>query len=336
MKKWIIIYWSIIGVITVAFYMPTLVVIFGNNNLGEAEFGVNRLLLSIGTLIFLFAIMTFIIINGILTLKRSVHNIKKCDDEIFNEIDKYKRRWGERKGNYSMHIQKINFVYSKDGEVEKLVQNKELDRLYKRADFLSVQNNLYDVLMTALSSLVISVLASFIFNTMDNQTMDTTNGLKICVVLLLIVLAFFVVTLLRYNEKGQLGSYGHYIDEYERKLLLEKIEEIERDMKISKNDEAILETKHIIINALIDKISKEKSKKNKKQLEADIEKVEQLNLYVEDYNKYVKKEISVNDKMCYLLYEKQEEKDENQTSDLELANEAYKSLNEILEKYKLI
>ena len=317
MKKWKVIYWIVVGIVIVLFYVPAFSVVLMKPNLSEMELSICKLLVAIGTFTFVVAIILFIILWCILILKNSVHNIRKCDDEVFEEIDKYRRRWGERNGHYLMHIQKINYVYRKNGEVDMLVKNKELDRLYKRIDFLNVQNDLFDVLMTALSSLVISVLASFLCSITENK-----NGFILCGVSIIIVLAFFVITLCRYYEKGQMGSYDHCIYEYEKKLLMEKIEGLERSLEVDENEIDILETKHIIINALIDKISKKKSKKNKKQLEADIEKVEQLNLYVEDYNIYVKKARTVNDKTYYLLYKKQEGKDENQTSDLELANEA--------------
>lgn len=328
MKKWKVIYWIVVGIVIVLFYVPAFSVVLSNPNLSELGLAICRLLVSIGSIIWLLAT---ILVGFISLIARSVHNIKKCDDEIFEEIDKYRRRWGERNDHYIMYIQKINFLYRENGEVEKLVQNKALDRLYKRMDFLNVQNNLYEVLMSAISSLGISVLASILCTITMKK-----NEFLVGVVLVLTVLSFFVVILYRYNEKGQMGSFDHFIYEYEKKLLMEKIEKLERSLTVDEEEIDILETKHIIINALIDKISKKKSKKNKKQLEADIETVEALNLYVKDYNKYVKREITVNGKTCYLLYEKQVEKDKNKTSVPEFANKAYKSLNEILKKYKLM
>lgn len=328
MKKWKVIYWIVVGIVIVLFYVPAFSVVLMNPNLSELGLAICRLFVSIGSIIWLLAT---ILVGFISLITRSVHNIKKCDDEIFEEIDKYRRRWGERNDHYIMYIQKINFLYRENGEVEKLVLNKEIDRLYKRYDFLDVQNNLYEVLMTAMSSMGISVLASILCTITQDE-----NEFVIGVVLVLTVLSFFVIILYRYNEKGQMGSFDHCIYEYEKKLLMEKIEKLERSLTVDEEEIDILETKHIIINALIDKISKKKSKKNKKQMEVDIETVEALNLYVKDYNKYVKQEITVNGKTCYLLYEKQVEKDENKTSVPEFANEAYKSLNEILKKYKLI
>ena len=165
------------------------------------------------------------------------------------------------------------------GKVDELVKNKEIERLYARADFLLIQNSLFDNLITCFYSLVISVIASFVC-----QMMECESVLLMFVWMVTILLSFFGIILSRYAEKCQAGSYRYYIDEYERDLLLQKITDLEKELTITGDDEQILETKQIVINELIRIRQKKKLKKQKEKLETDIKQVGQLDLCIGDYN----------------------------------------------------
>ena len=206
------------------------------------------------------AMIVYFVICGIFTMKRGIRNIKKCDDELFKKIDQYKKCWGEDKHYYIKQIQIINLYYEKGGKVDELVKNKEIERLYARADFLLIQNSLFDNLITCFYSLVISVIASFVC-----QMMECENVWLTFVWMVTILLSFFGIILSRYAEKGQAGSYRYYIDEYERDLLLQKITDLEKELTITGDDEQILETKQIVINELIRIRQKKKLKKQKEK-----------------------------------------------------------------------
>ena len=95
---------------------------------------IKTLLISIFLLIVI-AMIVYLVMAGIFIMKRGIHNIKKCDDELFRKIDQYKKCWGEDKHYYIKQIQIINLYYKEDGKVDELVKNKEIEKLYARADF---------------------------------------------------------------------------------------------------------------------------------------------------------------------------------------------------------
>ena len=68
--------------------------------------------------------IVYFVICGILIMKRGIHNIKKCDDEIFRKIDQYKKCWGEDKHYYIKQIQIINLYYEEGGKVDELVKQR--------------------------------------------------------------------------------------------------------------------------------------------------------------------------------------------------------------------
>ena len=81
---------------------------------------------------------------------------------------------------------------------------------------------------------------------------------------------------------------------------LEKFEKIEKKIKMSTEDEHILHTKQIVINELIHLRSKTLFKK---KIDADITKVEQLNLCIGDYSECQITEIKIKGTIGYLVYD---------------------------------
>lgn len=288
----------------------------------------------IKTILVLYIALLFIgyfVIEVILTMKRGIRNIKKFDDELFKKIDQYKSCWKEDECYYKKQIQIINLYYKESGKVDELVKNNEIERLYARADFLSVQNSLYDNLTTCLVSLAISVVASFVC-----QMMECRSILLMLTWMVAIVFAFFGIVLLKYAEKGQAGSYRYYVDIYERDLLLQKITELEKKLTITNNDEQFLETKQIVINELIRIRQKKILKKQKESLETDIKRVEQLDLCLGDYIEFHIQKIYINGKDGYLVYDLEKGKENNYMGEFNLINQEYSLLYQILNKYELI
>ncbi len=75
---------------------------------------------------------------------------------------------GKINNYYIKQIEIINLLTMKRMEkLMNLVKNKEIERLYARADFLFIQNSLFDNLTTCFYSLVISVIASFVCQMME-------------------------------------------------------------------------------------------------------------------------------------------------------------------------
>lgn len=211
------------------------------------------------------------------------------------------------------------------------MKNKEIERLYARADFLLIQNSLFDNLITCFYSLVISVIASFVC-----QMMECESVWLMFVWMVTILLSFFGIILSRYVEKGQAGSYRYYIDEYERELLLQKINDLEKKLTITDDDEQILETKQIVINELICIRQKKKIKKQKEKLETDIRQIGKLDLCIGDYNTCYIQKIYINGVVGCLVYDQEKGKENNYIGELNLINQDYLILYQILNRYGLI
>lgn len=303
-------------------------------NVSSLSVGTVEIIKTILSSIFLLvavAMIVYFVVCGILTMKRGISNIKKCHDELFRKIDQYKKCWGEDKHYYIKQIQIINLYYEEDGKVDELVKNKEIERLYARADFLLIQNSLFDNMIACFYSLVISVIASFVC-----QMMECESVLLMFVWMVTILLSFFGIILSRYAEKGQAGSYRYYINEYERGLLLQKVTDLEKKLTITVDDEQILETKQVVINELIRIRQTKKLKKQKEKLETDIKKVGQLDLCIGDYSTCYIQKIYINGIAGCLVYNREKGKENNYIGELNLINQEYSILYQILNRYDLI
>ena len=126
------------------------------------------------------------------------------------------------------------------------------------------------------------------------------------------------------------------IDEYERKLLMDKIRDLENELIITDQDEQILETKQVVINKLIEIRQKKKLKKQKEKLETDIKQVGQLNLCMGDYTTYYIQKINIKGVSGCLVYDLEKGKENNYMGELNLINEDYSILYQILNRYDLI
>lgn len=166
--------------------------------------------------------------------------------------------------------------------------------------------------------------------------MECESVLLMFVWMVTILLSFFGIVLSRYAEKGQAGSYRYYIDKYERDLLLQKITDLERELTITGDDEQILETKQIVINELIRIRQKKKLKKQKEKLETDIKQVGQLDLCIGDYDTCYIQKIYINGVAGCLVYDREKGIENNYIGELNLINQEYSILYQILNRYDLI
>lgn len=289
-----------------------------------------EVILSVMILLTLAAWLAWLAIGVISTMKRGIHNIRNCDDELFSKIDQYKKCWGEDRYYYIKQIQIINLYYAKGGNVDQLVRENKIERLYARADFLMNQNALYDNMVTYFYSLVISIIASFICKAMEGESV-----LLMFIWGMAIMVSFLGIFLLRYAEKGQAGSYRHYIDEYERKLLLKKIGAWEKKLIVTVDDEQILETKQVVINELI-RVRERAKRKEREEIENDIKKVGELNLLMGEYSSCYIQKIYVNGIECCMVYDRERGRENNYIGESNLINQDYSILYQILTRYDLI
>ena len=279
--------------------------------------------------------MISIIILGytfiLMELKNGLYNIRKCDDELFQNIDFYIECYRRDNSNYLKQIQIINLYYSDGGKVDELVQEKKLERLFMRRDFLLKKIHFSDNIIEYYCSLGISILASYIF------TANASNNLLNNIILVLLILGSFVgFIILRYAKRGQAGSCEYQIQEYELTLLNEKIEKLEKNSIITPDDEKLLLTKQIVLNELIKKRKKAKRKGTKETLEKDIKIVENLELCMGDYSDFFLQNIYLGEKEIYLVYNKEKGKTKKCTGEKYLATQDYAILYNILKKYDWI
>lgn len=103
----------------------------------------------------------------------------ECDDELFSLIDQSKKCYIKNENFYRRQIKIINFYYQKDGKVDELVSNKQIERLFAREDFLLKQKNLYNDFATYFYSLTISMIASAIYQILQNKKRWSSNNWNI-------------------------------------------------------------------------------------------------------------------------------------------------------------
>ena len=112
MKRYIVVTAIIFAITCVA----TVVFVYNVSHLSVGTVEIIRTILNLIFLLIAVAMIVYFVICGILIMKRGIHNIKKCDDEIFRKIDQYKKCWGEDKHYYIKQIQIINLYYEEGGK----------------------------------------------------------------------------------------------------------------------------------------------------------------------------------------------------------------------------
>ena len=260
--------------------------------------------------------------------KRGLHNLKYCDDDLWEEIDTYKHRWIENGEYYKKMIRVLSFFYQKKGKVDKLVKNQEVDRLFCRLDFLNAQMEFDNDLKSAIQSLMISVVASVIYGII---TKNDFNQLLSIIIEVLSIFSFFLIIIVFYSYRGKFGSYDYLINRYEKELLLKKIEKLNEVLWVSLENEETLKAQQIVIDELIERCKKAKKEKQN-DIEKDIHLVEGLQLDIKSKKKLIAREVEVGKSKIKLYYRKDKKTgiccDYNH-----LINAQYEKLYEILEKY---
>lgn len=275
--------------------------------------------------------ISVVIVFVVTVLKSGMHNLSKCDDPLFDRIDSYKRHWEERNENYLKQIKVINYYYRENGEVDQLITEKEILKLFQRKDFLMNQRGMFSELSVYIGSLAISLIAAFFI-----QIVGNTNVMIAIAGAIIIVVLFFATVLWKYTQRGELGSYYHLINEYEIDCLDEKIKRLKNDMVIPPKSEMGLETQQCVLGILIDKRLKAIRKKERKKLEEDIERIEKLDLCIDVSSGCYIRKINIMKKEIKLIYDINLGKATNYIGEVGLKTADYSILYSILKKYDLI
>lgn len=290
------------------------------SNFTSEHFQIAEIILSWAIVIGLLGIPIAVIAKGIISVKLSFHNLRKCDDKVFENIDCYSV---VSQADYISKIGVINYYYQENGEVDRIIDNKEIDRLYARKDFLSVRKNLFNDLTTYFYSLVISVIASFFCDLAGLR-----NSWQAVINIGIIVIAFFIVILLKYVKRGQDGSYAYQVEEFELRLLESKIAMLEDRIIISEDDEKVLKTRQYVINALQKYDLKTMRKKTKSAIKKDIETIRDLRLSLNGCSNYELREVVFGGFIGYVAYLK----GDNVSRD-SFANDDFYTLHRTICKY---
>ncbi len=266
------------------------------DNLSVEFFQLLESLLSLIIIVGLLAMPIVGIVKVIVSIKRGFHNLRKCDDALFENIDFHKV---SSKEDYFTRIGIINLYYKPDGVVDKLVENNEIYRLYARKDFLTVRKNLYNDLTTYYYSLILSIIASIIYDiTNINIVQQVATSIFIIVALLFAVISF------KYVKRGQDGSYAYQVEEFEIRKLEEKINSLEDSIKVSEDEEKVLKTRQYVIRALQSLYIKAIRKKTKDSIKKDIGVIQKLNLTLNNCPSYELREVLICNDVGYIAYSK--------------------------------
>ncbi len=309
-----------------------LVVCFLEGFIGHFGGGLNNgqiLLLILRTIVIVLVLRFFIWCAG--KIHQAIHNMKHCDDPLFEKIDFYNKRWDEDNEYFKRKILIVNCFYRDGGPVDELVDGKEIGRLYARADFLEKQNTMFEFGITIISSVAISLIVSLLCQYISPDEGNAVVGFIGTIFFTALLVSVFA---LKYIDKGQMGSYSHFSDEYELSLLKQKIDKFEHELVIEPSDEKFLYTKQIVLNELIE--IRKRAKFRKKEIEKDINTINALKLCPGNGCDHNDSEIFIKDNRGYLAYHKDEGKENNYVGELNLISKDFSILYQIMKKYELL
>ena len=282
----------------------------------------------IGGMVFLVFWMIVTICCYVNIVKKALHNLNKCDDEVFADIDRYIHKMGETSQAYIDVIKKINSIYNGE-KVDEIIKNLDITRLYARVDFLQKRLSLFGYLTSNMQSIFVSIGIVVFF---VQYTTEFLTVISVCV----LIVSLIIIFLLPYFKRGQAGSYRNLVLEHELKLLNEKIEELQSGLANDEMDEKLIEAKQVIIEQLY-QIKKEADRKQRGKIEDDIRQISNLDLCVGKSNRaYKVVPIYVKKRKCYLVYDKEKGIENNYVGELNLINKEYSILYSILSKYEMI
>lgn len=174
-------------------------------------------------------------------------------------------------------------------------------------------------------SLVISIIASFFYDLVDLQ-----DAWQVAMNVWIIVIAFFVVILLKYVKRGQDGSFAYQIEEFELRLLEEKIKTLEDKIIIGADEEKTIKTRQYAISALQKLYIKAIRKKTRSAIKNDIETMRNLQLGLNGCTNYELREVTFGGYVGHIAYLSGEN-----VPDDTLVNDDFSALYKMICKYFL-
>ncbi|MBQ9935384.1 MAG: hypothetical protein IJO70_06015 [Lachnospiraceae bacterium] len=263
--------------------------------------------------------------------KRSIHNIQKCDDKLFDDLSMV---YGiaDDDSSYDKAYKIIDNYYKEAGVVDSLIKAKQFNRLFVRYDFLDKNIHFDDELGQYLYSIFISLFATQLGNVVEeaNTIGDFWGFLSFMVVISAFVLMIIFVFYQKYSKRGKNGSFSYILMEYEMGLIKEKLETRYIEDDLSENDYVVLMKQQILVNKLSMMNTKIFKKYKTEEMKQDIDELKSLKLTLGEYDMYKKVECTLDEDTVWLYYN---ETTSDKQSEYRLVNSDYEKLITILKKY---
>lgn len=259
-----------------------------------------------------------------------VNNLKDTGDDLFRDLDSWHKTKCNNQFYYNMGIQLINDLYCENGEIRLLIGHREGSRLQKRKKYLESQLELWDEFHRCVLAIMQSVIAAWMVEFLPND-----NWLISFIWIAVIVLSILAMPVAKYSGKlPLLNIYEKAIWEYELQCLNECIKEYHKSLTVSKSKKIELYTQQIVVLEL-SRLLKDAKKQDREKIEKDINLIEGLNLvdYDESNNYHVL--IYIGKNKCCLVYKKTEGIVNNYIGPLNLINEDYTKLYNVLHEYRM-
>ena len=272
-----------------------------------------------------------VIIGLVFTWKKSIHNIRVCDIELFDDLSKVCFMANDDRG-YETAYGFISYYYKSGGIVDDLVSSKQFSVLLRRYDFLKKNIGFDEALSQYIYSIFLSIVATELSGIMVEIYVsdDFFSIIFFFAKIFILILALLFLFFQRYYKRGQNGKFDYALMEYEIERLREKIDLSVNNSKMSKNDFK----NNMMVYLLIHKILILDVRKHKKikleERKQDVTELQTLNLTMKNYKKYKYKECVIDDIVIRFYYKVDKEK----TGKVyKLVNQEYEKLYTIVKKY---
>lgn len=263
-------------------------------------------------------------------ITEGVTNIRRCGDDIFDEIDRMRKLLRSNRFSYERQVEIINKYYTNLGAVGQIAIRGEIDRLLRRKEQLSGQLSINSECHDCIQAISLSIIASFIAS-----VSDYSNPIVIIVSVGFFALLVIAVPFFKYGRFSlMLDKYHIAIYEYELKKLDELIQEYNQHCEVCVMDNRPVETQMATIAELVKRLRKA-DKNEKSEIETALQCVESLVLTNYDESNCFYREIRVGNRIGYLIYNKQNGAVNNYIGEENLISEEYSKLFAILKKYNM-
>lgn len=297
--------YDILYFINIVFWIGDVALLFGYIILAKLEKW-GKICIAVGYIIVVLYVVYLIslflcIISYLIGLIRKAISIRyKCEDSIFDKLDCYLKT---RNSNSNKEFIKIlNYYYSEKGPVMKnIVYNNEIDRLYKRKDFLEKKINSWAKVVNCMLSSLLSIVLGYITSEQNDALLNIVNkgNMKLYISFWLVI--FIGVILLFSNSmRGRLDSYSHYIYQYELQLLEQKIKQLEEKISFGDiEDVHIYEMRQFILAFLHNQFKRDFIGKKANQIQKEMKEIEDAKLENINQKNYVSIPFQDDDRLIY-------------------------------------